>query len=253
MTDRDYGVVYELDATAITTAYQSPASLTGDAYASRVQRRRFSVVAALKSSGTNITAVVLKLQASRDGTNWYDVVSVKDASGVSAVEHTFNTVVADVISGSVYTDGGFKYLRVAVKVSGGAGQATETLQVSAQDVTSGLTVSSAAIATDAVVEAKILDGAVATAKLAVEAVTAAKLDDGALLYTAFTGYNGAGACTLTGAKVGDVVLGVANMTDGGASAASFEAIVTVADQVQQSSASDLSTKKYATLLLRRGA
>ncbi len=262
MTDHDYGVVYELDATAITTSYQTPLALAADSYASRVQRRRYSVVAALINT-TNITAVVIKLQASRDGTNWYDVASVDDADGDLEVEHTYNTIVSHAIAGSFYTDGGFTYLRVAVKVSGGAGQALETLKVSAQDAVIAPSITAAMIADSAVVEAKIADGAVATAKIADAAVTttklvdddvtAAKLDDAALKYSAFTGHSGAGACTLTGALVGDVVLGVANMTDGGDASASFEGTVTVADQIQQSSASNLSAKHFALLSLRRGS
>lgn len=71
----------------------------------------------------------------------------------------------------------------------------------------------------------------------------------ALKFLSYTGRNGAGAITLTGAAVGDKVIGINNTTDGGSAAASFEATVTVADQVQQSSASDLSTKKYTILLV----
>lgn len=84
-------------------------------------------------------------------------------------------------------------------------------------------------------------------------VTAANLDTTALVLTGYSGKNGAGACTLTGAKVGDVVMGVLSITDGGSAAANFEAVITVAGQIQQSSASDLSTKKFSTLLLKKGA
>ncbi len=261
MTAHDYGVVFELDATDITTSYQTPAAIAADSYASRVQRRRYSVVASLIAL-TNITAVVLKLQASRDGVTWYDILSVDDGSGTSQVTQTYNTIVANVITGSFYTDGGFTYLRVAMKASGGAGQALETLKLSAQDAVIAPSITSAMLTDDSVVEAKIADGAVATAKLddaavttvklADDNVTAAKLDDGALVYTAFTGVAAAGPITLTGTKVGDVVLGVANTTDGGTGASLFESVITVADQIQQSSASDLHLKKYTVLLLKRG-
>lgn len=66
---------------------------------------------------------------------------------------------------------------------------------------------------------------------------------------AFAGRNGAGAVTLTGAAVGDKVVGVANSTDGANGASSFEATITVANQIQQSSASDLTTKRYTVLLV----
>lgn len=66
---------------------------------------------------------------------------------------------------------------------------------------------------------------------------------------AFVGHNGAGAITLTGAAVGDVVLGLIDVAAGTISAASsFEATISVVNQIQQSSVSDLSAKKYAVLL-----
>lgn len=65
----------------------------------------------------------------------------------------------------------------------------------------------------------------------------------------FTGRNGAGACTLTGAVVGDAVVGVVNLAGGGASA-SFESAITVADQIQQSSVSDLSAAAFGVLLIQ---
>lgn len=68
-------------------------------------------------------------------------------------------------------------------------------------------------------------------------------------YLGFTGRNGAGAITVTGAAVGDTVVGVCNTTDGGSGASAFETTVTVANQIQQSSASDLSTKKYTVVLV----
>lgn len=66
----------------------------------------------------------------------------------------------------------------------------------------------------------------------------------------FTGHNGAGACTATGVAVNDVIFGVAGLTDVGQADASFEAVVTVADQIQQASASDLSLKNFVALVYR---
>ena len=60
----------------------------------------------------------------------------------------------------------------------------------------------------------------------------------------FTGRNGAGACTLTGATVGTAVEFVLNMTDETADAAKFEATITVPDQIQQTDAGDLSLKHF---------
>lgn len=69
-------------------------------------------------------------------------------------------------------------------------------------------------------------------------------------FLAFAGHNGAGACTLTGAKVGDKVTGIIDLAGATVSAAaSFEAVITVADQIQQTSASNLSALKYAALLV----
>ncbi len=64
----------------------------------------------------------------------------------------------------------------------------------------------------------------------------------------FAGHNGAGACTLTGAVAGDVVIGVAGLTDMGIADGSFEAAITVNDQIQQSSGVDLSLKNFIALL-----
>lgn len=64
----------------------------------------------------------------------------------------------------------------------------------------------------------------------------------------FTGHNLAGACTATGAKVGDKVVGIVNLTTPASGTSLFEATITVADQIQQSSATDLSAKVFALLL-----
>lgn len=67
----------------------------------------------------------------------------------------------------------------------------------------------------------------------------------------FTGKNGAGACTLTGAAVGDKVCGmIINETDISDGSSSFESTITVADQIQQSSGSNLSAKQFTVMLIR---
>lgn len=65
------------------------------------------------------------------------------------------------------------------------------------------------------------------------------------------GRNGAGACTATGAVIGDKVVAVAGITSGalGDADAAFEDVVTVTDQIQQSSASNLSANDYIALLI----
>jgi hypothetical protein len=74
---------------------------------------------------------------------------------------------------------------------------------------------------------------------------------GKLKMISFDGRNGAGACTATGAVDGDIVLAVFGITSGalGAADASFEAIVTVDDQIQQSAATNLSANDFVALLL----
>jgi ABC-type uncharacterized transport system ATPase component len=69
----------------------------------------------------------------------------------------------------------------------------------------------------------------------------------------FAGRNGAGACTMTGVKAGDVVLTVTGTVaaDVGDKASLFETTITVNDQIQQSSATDLSTKVFMALILRK--
>ncbi len=73
----------------------------------------------------------------------------------------------------------------------------------------------------------------------------------AFLVTVQLGKNGAGALTLTGAAVGDKVIGVANLTTPGDLKASFETTITVVNQIQQSSATDLSAKQIQFMLLKQ--
>lgn len=69
------------------------------------------------------------------------------------------------------------------------------------------------------------------------------------------GSNGAGALTVTGAVVGDIVqavIGQVTATAGPVAvpAGAFERVVTVADQVQQISAANLSANTYHFVLLK---
>jgi hypothetical protein len=71
-----------------------------------------------------------------------------------------------------------------------------------------------------------------------------------LKFITVDGRNAAGAITATGAAVGDTVVGVAGLTAGalGAADASFEGTITVLNQIQQSSASNLSANDYLVVL-----
>lgn len=85
------------------------------------------------------------------------------------------------------------------------------------------------------------------------AVTGAKLSDTPFKTLKAAGRNNVGAITLTGAAVGDrVVVVFGAPTAGGAlveAKASFESAITVVNQIQQSSASDLSTNTYVFVLI----
>ena len=74
---------------------------------------------------------------------------------------------------------------------------------------------------------------------------------GKLMPISFTGSDGAGACTATGLKIGDVILGVTNITDVGDASSDFEAVVTVNDQIQQSVAGNYSTTTMLALVLQK--
>jgi hypothetical protein len=60
----------------------------------------------------------------------------------------------------------------------------------------------------------------------------------------FSANNGAGACILPSAQVGDRVVGIINITTGGNESSSFESTITKAGQIQQSSGSNLSSNQY---------
>ena len=72
-----------------------------------------------------------------------------------------------------------------------------------------------------------------------------------LLCTVAAGVAAAGPVTVTGTKVGDKVVGVADLTNLADAKASFEATVTVADQIQQSSASDLSAVVFQFIVVKQ--
>jgi len=77
------------------------------------------------------------------------------------------------------------------------------------------------------------------------------LDLQKLSLMAFTGNNGAGACTATGLVVGDRILSVSCTTAASTADVSslYETVVTVADQIQQSSATDRSSLEHVALIL----
>lgn len=130
------------------------------------------------------------------------------------------------------------------------------------------TIATAQLADDAVTAAKVADGAIdAAAKIGGGVVTPPKLVGTGIFAGHFVARNGAGAITLTGAVIGQRVLigwksGDASdhLTAGEGSVDSlatfttlFESAITVTDQIQQASASNLSDNKYTVILLPAAA
>jgi len=72
-----------------------------------------------------------------------------------------------------------------------------------------------------------------------------------LLTIVAAGVAAAGPVTATGVNVGDKIFGVLNLTDNATGATAFQSTVTVKNQIQQTSASDLSTKTYAFLVVKQ--
>lgn len=67
----------------------------------------------------------------------------------------------------------------------------------------------------------------------------------------FVGATGAGAITLAGAKVGDIVLNVSTgASNGNSGIAQFEESISVNGQIQQIAPDDLSGSTYRVFLLR---
>lgn len=100
---------------------------------------------------------------------------------------------------------------------------------------------------------KIVASNVATGALDAGGVTPAKLATSGFVSGSFTGRNASGACTLTGAVVGQRVFMLVRIDDSATAlstgqSAAFESTITVTNQIQQSSASDLSTQKFAIML-----
>lgn len=67
---------------------------------------------------------------------------------------------------------------------------------------------------------------------------------------AFDGVSAAGACTLVGAAVGDLVIGLACITAANLAddSANFESVITVVDEIQQTEAADNSGLDYVVTL-----
>jgi len=105
----------------------------------------------------------------------------------------------------------------------------------------------------------ILDASAGTTILGPGAVTLSRIDATGIKCLAASGKNGAGAVTLTGAAIGDRLVAVFGAPNGGGAleakvpGTDFEAAVTVADQIQQVSASNLSSRTYVFILIPAAA
>lgn len=72
----------------------------------------------------------------------------------------------------------------------------------------------------------------------------------------FAGVDGSGVtpalnCTLAGAKVGDIVLGIVDPATPGGASSKFETTITVDDEIQQTSLTDLSAVSFIVLVVGR--
>jgi len=108
--------------------------------------------------------------------------------------------------------------------------------------------------TGSIATADIEAGAVTTTKIAAGAVTAAKQSTTGIKFFRFDGAAAAGAITLTGAAVGDRVVAILGVVSAsgvsvvGAIPSQFEATISVADQIQQTDAGNLSGNDYWVIL-----
>lgn len=100
-------------------------------------------------------------------------------------------------------------------------------------------------------------GAVGTANLANDAATPAKIAARPERGYFVLGRNGAGAVTCTGALVGDKVSRIVNLAAGPGSDLDrtlyFESTITVANQIQQTNAANLSAEALQIDLIRSGS
>lgn len=97
---------------------------------------------------------------------------------------------------------------------------------------------------------------VSAQEIAPGTVTGAKISPTGVRTGSFAGRNGAGACTLTNAAVGMRVFALFRIDDASNAVgqeANFESTITVADQIQQSSASNLSAQKFVAFLIPASA
>ena len=127
--------------------------------------------------------------------------------------------------------------------------------------------STASLADNSVTTGKIAAGAVTTTDILAANVTGAKLVGTGMKVGHFVGAAAAGAITLTNAVIGDRVFvgwksgdasdhntaGEGSLVTTAAFVALFEAAITVTDQIQQASASDLSDNKYTVILIPAAA
>lgn len=113
-------------------------------------------------------------------------------------------------------------------------------------------VTTAALAANAVTTAKIASEAVTSAQLGAASVPGTKLSPTGVVAATFNGVAAAGPVTLTGATVGQRVFALWQHDAAalpGAAAALFESTISVANQIQQTSSSDLHTHLYGVILL----
>ena len=127
MPTRDLGTVLSLSAGAILTTYTDSSAIS----LGRPGQARFTVKV-VTVGGTAMTNVVVKLSASDDATNYYDVESSSDidaSSTAMALEHTVALSPGSTKVFSIHVDESYESLKISAKVTGGVGVAGESLVV----------------------------------------------------------------------------------------------------------------------------
>ena len=123
----DQGNVVSLSGTAILTTYVASTGLTyGDA-----ETVRYTVKAVFAAASV-ITELVFKVQASADGTVWYDLPSHDDVTNEWSVGNNLKAVKGATIAHSISCAGSYENLRVAVKALGGVGIVGDTVTIDAE-------------------------------------------------------------------------------------------------------------------------
>ncbi len=123
----DLGTVMTLSGAALLNTY-----VTGGVVNAGLPPRMRYTFKIVTKTGTALTSAVLKLQGSKDGTNYFDISSSEDDLTL-AIEHTATLADAATQVYPLTCDGSWMYLQIAIKIAGVATGATgDIITVDAQ-------------------------------------------------------------------------------------------------------------------------